>query len=196
MPQEAYRGSRDTAPLILNLSARWGGWSKPFYPLQRTPYPLQRRMGGSQSRFGWRKSLVHIANWSPDPPAGNKQPTTLSRPLWQLQIMSINGAGRLTYLHVGDFVLFLRAGGILLGVEPWPYIDTCLHTETQLPRGSGPHPVPKNPLWSVGSDLTTNVPPSRIELNVSLCSVLRWLTATEHVTCPDKYSEMWCCVVW
>jgi len=89
-----------------------------------------------------------------------------------------------------------RTGEILRGTEPWPYIDTCLHTGTELSRGSGPRPVSKTPLWSVGSDLTTNVLPSRIEPNVSLCSVLRWLSAAEHVTCLDKSSEMWCCVVW
>ena len=32
--------------------------------------------------------------------------------------MSINDVGRLTYLHVGEFVLVLRTGEILGGAEP------------------------------------------------------------------------------
>jgi hypothetical protein len=150
-------------------------------------------MGGSQGRIGRTIFIVSTAIWSPEPPACNK---SLSRPKLQLQLMSINGAGRLTYLHVGEFVLVLRNGEILSRAEPWPCIDTCLHTGTELPRGSGPRPVLKTPLCSVGSDLTTNVPPSRIEPNVSLRSVLRWLGATEHVTCLDKSFDIWCWVFW
>ena len=57
----AYMGSGSTSPLVLNFGDKWGGLSKPFYPRQRISYSLQRRMGGSQSRFGRRMSIAPTA---------------------------------------------------------------------------------------------------------------------------------------
>jgi hypothetical protein len=42
---------------FFNLSARWGlvvnATPRPLYPPVKTRYPLYRRLGGPQGRFGW-----------------------------------------------------------------------------------------------------------------------------------------------
>jgi hypothetical protein len=52
-----YRGSRGIAPRILNLGPRWrrvvSFTPRPLYPQGKSPrYPLDRRLGGPQSRSG------------------------------------------------------------------------------------------------------------------------------------------------
>jgi hypothetical protein len=54
---EAYWGSGDIAPHILDLGTRWkrvvSFTSRPLYPQGKNPwYPLYRRLGGPQSRSG------------------------------------------------------------------------------------------------------------------------------------------------
>jgi hypothetical protein len=50
---KAYGGSRSIAPRILHLSTVVSFTTRPLYPQGRGSwYPLDRRMGGSQSRSG------------------------------------------------------------------------------------------------------------------------------------------------
>jgi hypothetical protein len=54
---KAYWGSEGISPLILDLGTRWrlmvSFILRPFYPQRKSPrYPLDRRLGGLQSRSG------------------------------------------------------------------------------------------------------------------------------------------------
>ena len=46
---------------FFNFGARWVGWSTPrpgrFTPGKETRYPLYRRLGGSQGRFGQMRKI-------------------------------------------------------------------------------------------------------------------------------------------
>jgi hypothetical protein len=53
---KAYWGSVDVTPRISDLGTRWGEWSasrpQQLYHQGKSPcYPLDRRLGGTQSRF-------------------------------------------------------------------------------------------------------------------------------------------------
>jgi hypothetical protein len=50
---EAYWGIGGIAPRILDLGTRWSFMHRPFYPQGKGPwYPLDKRLGGPQSRSG------------------------------------------------------------------------------------------------------------------------------------------------
>jgi hypothetical protein len=71
-----YKGSRGTAPLGLNLGARWGEWSPShsgrFNSWKETRHPLYTRLDGPQTRsgrFGEEKTLPYARIWTPYSPA-------------------------------------------------------------------------------------------------------------------------------
>ena len=74
---KAYRRSRHTNPLFLNLGTRWRSWltSRPgrFSPGKEHRYPLKWKLGEPQSRsgrFGAEKILFHLVGFeTPDRPA-------------------------------------------------------------------------------------------------------------------------------
>ena len=51
---KAYKGSRAIARLIRNVGSRWWSTSRPgrFNPGKELRYPMNRRLGGAQSRSG------------------------------------------------------------------------------------------------------------------------------------------------
>jgi hypothetical protein len=60
---KTYKGSRDTAPLILNLSSRWPISHPGHFTHRKEPQcPLKRRLGGlqSQSTCGKEKNLLPL----------------------------------------------------------------------------------------------------------------------------------------
>jgi hypothetical protein len=66
-----YGGRGSTAPHILNLGTRWkrvvSFTPRPVFRKKRTRYPLDRRLGGLQSRFGrWREKscLPGVKPWT------------------------------------------------------------------------------------------------------------------------------------
>ena len=67
-----YRRSRGTAPLGLNLGARWGDWSLShsgrFTSKKEPRHPLSRRLDGPQTRsgrFGEEKTLFNLPGFEP-----------------------------------------------------------------------------------------------------------------------------------
>jgi hypothetical protein len=51
--------------LFFNLSARWGGWSTPRSGRFIPRYPLYRRLGGPQGRFGWVREVSPPPGFDP-----------------------------------------------------------------------------------------------------------------------------------
>jgi hypothetical protein len=90
---KAYWGSGSIAPRILDLGTRWRGVvsfaPRPLYPQGKNPwYPLDRRLGGPQSRFGQgggEKNSQLLPGLEPPiiQPVAQRYTTELSR-LWSL----------------------------------------------------------------------------------------------------------------
>jgi hypothetical protein len=85
---EGILGSDGTAPRILNLGTRWRWvvsftpW--PLYPQRKSPwYPLNRRLGGTQSRFersGEEKNSQPLPGIEPPSPSPHPSAIPLSYP--------------------------------------------------------------------------------------------------------------------